>query len=402
MTVRSKLPRVGTTIFTIMSQRAGELGAVNLGQGFPDYDIDPRLGELVHEAMRQGHNQYAPMPGMPQLREAIAAKLHRSYGVGIDSELELTVTLGATEAIFSSVQALVAGGDEVIVFDPAYDSYEPAVQLAGGACIHVPLQPPGFRYDWERVKAALTNRTRLLIINSPHNPACTCITAEDLATLAKLLRDRDIYLISDEVYEHMVFDGRSHHSVLSNPELRERSVAVFSFGKTLQATGLRVGYAVAPRALTAELRKVHQFNTFTIATALQVAIAGYLAERPDCGDGLRAFLGAKRDRLIGALAGSGLSLPRAEGSFFQLIDYGSLSDAPDTTFAEELLTGARVATIPLSVFYRQAPPMTLLRLCFAKRDETLDEGAERLRAFASARRSGAAAPAGGAPSRTLP
>jgi len=386
MIVRSKLPRVGTTIFTIMSQRAAELHAVNLGQGFPDYDIDPRIGELVHEAMRQGHNQYAPMPGMPQLREAVAAKLNRSYAVRIDPELEITVTLGATEAIFSTVQALVAAGDEVIVFDPAYDSYEPAVQLAGGACIHVPLQPPRFRYDWERVKAALTNRTRLLIINSPHNPACTCITAQDLAALAELLRGRDIYLIADEVYEHMVFDGRTHHSVLSDPELRERSIAVFSFGKTLQATGLRVGYAVAPRALTAELRKVHQFNTFTIATALQVAIARYLDERPDCGDGLLAFLCAKRDRLIAALAGSDLSLPRAEGSFFQLIDYGALSDAPDTQFAEELLTRARVATIPLSVFYQHAPPMTLLRLCFAKRDETLDEGAARLQAYARRRR----------------
>jgi methionine transaminase len=401
MTVRSKLPRVGTTIFTIMSQRAAELGAVNLGQGFPDYDIDPRLGELVHEAMRAGHNQYAPMPGMPQLREAIAAKLNRSYALRVDPDLEVTVTLGATEAIFSTVQALVAAGDEVIVFDPAYDSYEPAVQLAGGVCIHVPLQPPRFRYDWERVKAALTDRTRLLIINSPHNPACTCITAQDLATLAELLRGRDIYLIADEVYEHIVFDGLTHHSVLCDAELRERSVAVFSFGKTLQATGLRVGYAVAPRALTAELRKVHQFNTFTIATALQVAIARYLAERPDCGDGLPAFLGAKRDRLTAALAGSGLSLPLAEGSFFQLIDYGTLSDAPDTQFAEELLTRARVATIPLSVFYQQAPPMTLLRLCFAKRDETLDEGAARLRAFAAGRCGEAAAVVAPTPSRTL-
>jgi len=398
MSVRSKLPRVGTTIFTIMSQRAAELQAVNLGQGFPDYDIDPRIGELVHDAMRQGHNQYAPMPGMPQLREAVAAKLSRSYAVRIDPELEITVTLGATEAIFSTVQALVGPGDEVIVFDPAYDSYEPAVQLAGGVCIHLPLQPPRFRYDWERVKAALTDRTRLLIINSPHNPACTCMTVQDLATLAELLRSRDIYLLADEVYEHMVFDGQTHHSVLADPELRERSVAVFSFGKTLQATGLRVGYAVAPRALTAELRKVHQFNTFTIATPLQVAIARYLDERPDCGDGLAAFLGAKRDRLIAALAGSGLSLPRAEGSFFQLIDYGALSAAPDTQFAEELLTRARVATIPLSVFYEHPPPVTLLRLCFAKRDETLDEGAARLQAYARRRRSSAPQSTAGPPS----
>jgi methionine transaminase len=397
MTVRSKLPRVGTTIFTIMSQRAAELAAVNLGQGFPDYDIDPRLGELVHEAMRAGHNQYAPMPGMPQLRQAIAAKLERSYAVRPDPELEITVTLGATEAIFSAVQALVAVGDEVIVFDPAYDSYDPAVQLAGGVCIHVPLQPPRFRYDWERVKAALTNRTRLLIVNSPHNPACTCISAQDLAALAELLRGRDIYLIADEVYEHMVFDGQTHHSVLAVPELRERSVAVFSFGKTLQATGLRVGYAVAPRALTAELRKVHQFNTFTIATAYQVAIARYLGERPDCGESLRALLSGKRDRVAAALADSALTLPRAEGSFFQLIDYGAVSDAVDTQFAEELLTRARVASIPLSVFYERPPPMTLLRLCFAKRDETLDEGAARLRAYVRGLRGGTVTAAPTAP-----
>jgi methionine aminotransferase len=386
MIIRSKLPRVGTTIFTVMSQRAAELGAVNLGQGFPDYDIDPRLADLVHEAMRQGYNQYAPMPGMPQLREAIAAKLARSYAVGVDPDLEVTVTLGATEAIFSSVQALVAAGDEVIVFDPAYDSYEPAVQLAGGVCIHVPLQPPLFHYDWDRVRAALTGRTRLVIINSPHNPACTCITAQDLAALAELLHGRDICLIADEVYEHIVFDGRRHHTVLAHPALRERSVVVFSFGKTLQATGLRVGYAVAPRAMTAELRKVHQFNTFTIATALQVAIARYLGERPECGTALCSLLGAKRDRLVAALAGSDLLLPRAEGSFFQLMDYRAMSDVPDVQFAEELLTRAQVATIPLSVFYQQAPPMTLLRLCFAKRDETLDEGAARLQAYARQRR----------------
>ena len=400
MIVRSKLPRVGTTIFTVMSQRAAELGAVNLGQGFPDYDIDPRLGELVHEAMRQGHNQYAPMPGMPRLREAIAAKLDRSYSVRVDPDLEITVTLGATEAIFSSVQALVAAGDEVVVFDPAYDSYEPAVQLAGGVCVHVPLQPPRFRYDWDRVKAALSARTRMVIINSPHNPACTCMTEQDLATLAELLRGRDVCVIADEVYEHIVFDGRVHHSVLAHPELRQRSIAVFSFGKTLQATGLRVGYAVAPRPLTAELRKVHQFNTFTIATALQVAIAGYLGERPDCGDALRTFLGAKRDRLVAALADSALLLPEAEGSFFQLIDYGAISDLTDVEFADELVTRAQVATIPLSVFYQQAPPMTLLRLCFAKRDETLDEAAARLQAYARKRNGAAPAAVRPTPSGT--
>jgi len=379
---RSKLPHVGTTIFTIMSRRAAELRAINLGQGFPDYDIDPRLAELVYEAMLQGHNQYAPMPGMPQLRHAIASKLARSYGVSLDPDLQITITLGATEAIYSAVQALVGPGDEVIVFDPSYDSYEPAAQLAGATCIHIPLQPPSFRYDWDRVRATISPRTRLLMVNSPLNPACTCMSAQDLVELASVVRDRDIYVISDEVYEHIVFDAHRHHSILSCEELRARSVAVYSFGKTLSATGLRIGYAIAEPTLTSELRKVHQFNTFTIATALQVAIARYLDERPNVGDALAGFFGAKRDRLIAALNGSGLVLVPAEGSFFQLIDYGALSALPDLEMAEQLLTRAGVASIPLSVFYQKPPPMTLLRLCFAKRDETLDQGADRLRKFA--------------------
>jgi methionine aminotransferase len=379
---RSKLPHVGTTIFTIMSRRAAELQAINLGQGFPDYDIDPRLAELVHEAMLQGYNQYAPMPGMPQLRQAIALKLARSYGVSLDPDLEITITLGATEAIYSAVQALAGPGDEVIVFDPSYDSYEPAAQLAGATCIHIPLQPPSFRYDWDRVRAAISPRTRLLMINSPLNPGCTCMSARDLVELAAVVRDRDIHVISDEVYEHIVFDAHRHHSVLSCEELRARSVAVYSFGKTLSATGLRIGYAIAEPTLTSELRKVHQFNTFTIATALQVAIARYLDERPNVGDALAGFFAAKRDRLIAALQDSGLVLVPAEGSFFQLVDYGALSALPDLEFAEQLLTRAGVASIPLSVFYQKPPPMTLLRLCFAKRDETLDQGADRLRKFA--------------------
>ncbi|MGH8141694.1 MAG: methionine aminotransferase [Steroidobacteraceae bacterium] len=366
-----------------MSRRAQEFGAINLGQGFPDYEIDPRLGELVYEAMRGGHNQYAPMPGLPSLREAIAAKLARSYAVQFDPELEITVTLGATEAIYSAVQALVGAGDEAVVFDPAYDSYEPAIELAGATCVHVPLAPPHFRYDWERVAAAVNARTRLMIVNSPHNPACSCFAAGDLAALAALVRDRDIYLIADEVYEHVVFDGRTHHSVLASPELRARSIAVYSFGKTLHATGLRIGYAVAPAALTAELRKVHQFNTFAIATALQWAVARYLAERPQMSAGLGEFFQAKRDRFIAALQGSGWAITPAQGSYFQLLDYAAISSAPDLQFADELLTAAGVATIPLSVFYRQPPPMTLLRACIAKRDETISSGAARLAAYAS-------------------
>ncbi len=386
--LRSKLPRVGTTIFTVISRRAQELGAINLGQGFPDYEIDLRLPGLIYEAMRAGHNQYAPMPGLRELREVIAARLSRRYGGSFDPEREITVTLGATEAIYSAVQALVGTGDEVIVFDPAYDSYEPAIELAGAHCVHVPLEPPHFRYDWQRIATACTARTRLMIVNSPHNPGCSCLRAEDLAALAELARARDLLVIADEVYEYILFDGRRHHSVLSHAELRERSVAVYSFGKTLHATGLRVGYAVAPPALTVELRKVHQFNTFTIATALQWGIARYLAQRPQTGEELPAFFTAKRDRFIAALEGADWSLPPSEGSFFQLIDYRAVSQAPDLEFVEQLLSGAGVALIPVSVFYREPPPMTLLRACIAKRDATLDAGAARLNDYAHALRRG--------------
>jgi methionine aminotransferase len=390
MQPRSKLPDVGTTIFTVMSRRAAELGAVNLGQGFPDYPIDPQLAERVHAAMLAGHNQYAPMPGNAALREQIARRIAADPGVVVDPDTEITITLGATEAIYSGVQALVGAGEQAVVFDPAYDSYDPAVRLAGAHCVHVPLQPPAFRIDWDRVRAALTPRTRLVIVNSPQNPACTCLAPADLDELAALLRDRETWVLSDEVYQHVVFDGLRHASVLAHPELRARSVAVFSFGKTLHATGLRVGYAVAPPALTAELRKVHQFNTFSIASALQQAVAEYVAARPDWGAELAAFFGARRDQLRGALAGSGCGLPPAQGTYFQLLEYGGLSTQGDLAFAERLLTEAGVATIPLSPFYRE-PPATLryLRLCFAKREATLLEGARRISAWV-ARGGGAA------------
>jgi len=387
--VHSKLPEVGTTIFTVMSRRARELNALNLGQGFPDYDIDPRLTELVAEAMRGGHNQYAPMEGLASLRERIAAKLRLFYALERDPESEITVTLGATEAIYSAIQAAVGPGDEVIAFDPAYDSYEPAVRLAGARCVRVPLAQPGFYYDWERVRAALGPRTRLVLFNSPHNPACTAASGADLEALAALIRGRDILVLSDEVYEHVVFDGARHHSVLSHAELAARSFAVFSFGKTLHATGLRVGYCVAPAGLTRELRKVHQFNTFSIANPLQHAIAAYLGERPDCGRELADFFQAKRDRLRAALAASGFRLPPAQGAYFQLLDYGALARQEDRAFAERLIAEAGVATIPLSPFYEHPQPLTFVRLCIAKRDATLDEAAERLDGFA--RRLGAGA-----------
>ena len=387
---RSKLPDVGTTIFTVMSRRARELGALNLGQGFPDYDIDPRIGELLAQAVREGHNQYAPMEGSLALRQVIASKLHASYGVQPDWESQITVTLGATEAIYSAIQAVVGAGDEVIVFDPAYDSYDPAIRLAGGRCIHIPLFPPTFAYNWERVAASITPRTRLIIINSPHNPSCTVATAADLDALAALIRDRDILVLSDEVYEHVMYDGRKHHSVLAHAELAPRAFVVFSFGKTLHATGWRVGYCIAPPALTIELRRVHQFNTFTIATPMQQAIAQYLQEKPQVWSELSGFFQAKRDLLRQGLAASAFRLPPAQGTFFQLLDFtgltatsrAELGPQADVRFAERLLVEAGVASIPLSPFYVAPPPMPFVRLCVAKRDATLTQAVTRLLEFA--------------------
>ncbi len=378
---RSKLPDVGTTIFTVMSRRARELGALNLGQGFPDYDIDPRLTELVAAAMTEGRNQYAPMEGVIELRERISRKLKASYNVAADPETEITITVGATEAIYSGIQAVVGPGDEAIAFDPSYDSYEPAVRLAGGRCIRLPLSPPNFRYDWDRVAATITPRTRLILFNSPHNPACTVATRDDLDALADVIRGRDILVMSDEVYEHVLYDGNTHASVLTHPELAQKSFAVFSFGKTMHSTGLRVGYAIASPVLTRELRKVHQFNTFSIAHPIQYAIAQYLTEKPDVWRGLPPFFQAKRDRLIRALAPSGFRIPPAQGTFFQLIDFGELFKPDDIGFAEKLLTEAGVATIPLSPFYQKPPPLQVVRVCVAKQDKTLDEAAERINAF---------------------
>jgi methionine transaminase len=383
MPSRSKLPDVGTTIFTIMSRRARELGALNLGQGFPDYVIDPRLAELVSQAMLEGHNQYAPMEGVISLRQEIARKLKRSYSVDVDPDTEVTVTVGGTEAIYDAIQATVGAGDEAIVFDPAYDSYDPAIRLAGARCVHIPLQPPDFRYDWDRVRAAINDRTRLIVINSPHNPACTTATAADLDALAALTRDRPIALLSDEVYEHVVFDGRAHATVLRHPELRARSFVVFSFGKTLHATGWRTGYCVAPAALTTELRKVHQFNTFSVVHPLQHAIAAYLAEKPhEAFTGLAEFFQRKRDLLCDLLSGTLFELPPAEGTYFQLLDYEHLShDEDDVTFANRLLTEGMLATIPLSPFYSEPPRLRHVRVCIAKADATLKDAVGRLIRF---------------------
>src|SRR5271154_4796897 len=352
-----------------MSRRALEEGALNIGQGFPDYAIDPRLASALVQVIGEGHNQYAPMEGVVELRERISAKLELSYGRSFDPNAEITVTCGGTEALYDAIQAVLGPGDEAVIFDPAYDAYEPAVRLAGGRCVRIALAPPDFRFDWDEVRRALNDRTRLVIINSPQNPSCTVAAREDLDALAALIRDRPVTVLADEVYEHVLFDGRRHASVLAHPELRERSFAVFSFGKTLHATGWRVGYCVAPPPLTQELRKVHQFNTFSIVAPLQYAIARYLEAYPDAWTGLAAFFQAKRDLLAGLLRGSGFEPIPAAGTYFQLVDYGALSYAVDTEFAARLIREAKVATIPLSPFYAAPPSMTLLRLCIAKRDE---------------------------------
>jgi methionine transaminase len=378
---RSKLPDVGITVFTVISRRAEELGAVNLGQGFPDYPIDPRLTELVAEAMRAGRNQYAPMAGVPALTAQIAMQLQRRHGIEVDAAHEVTITLGATEAIFSAIAALVGPGDEVLVFDPAYDSYDPAVRVAGAKCVHIPLLPPDFSYDWDRVRAAITPRTRLIVVNSPQNPACTVMPAADLARLAQLAQQHDLVVISDEVYEHIVYPGSVHHSVLAHPSLRERSLAVFSFGKSMHATGLRVGYCVAPAALTTELRKVHQFNTFTIATAFQHALAAYLAEKPQVFDALPQFFERKRQLLADGLAKSAFRVLPAQGTYFTLVDYAdcaTLAGLDDAAAASRVLEEGGVACIPLAPFYREPVKHSLLRLCFAKQDSTLAAASERL------------------------
>jgi methionine transaminase len=377
----SKLPDVGTTIFTVISQRAEELGAVNLGQGFPDYPVDPRLVELVTAAMQAGFNQYAPMAGLPALQQRIAAETQLRHGCRVDAGAEVTIAVGATEAIFSAILGLVGQGDEVIVFDPAYDSYDPAVRLAGARCIHVPLLPPAFRFDWDRVREAVTPRTRMIIVNSPQNPSCTVMSRDDLRELASLAEEHDLFVLSDEVYEHLVYDGVEHCSVLSEPALAARSLAVFSYGKSLHATGLRVGYCIAPAPLTTELRRVHQFNTFTITTALQHAVAAYLAEKPEVFATLAPFFTAKRRLLTEGLAGSVLRVLPSAGTYFTLVDYSAsemLGALDDTAAARVLLENVGVASIPLAPFYREPVKHRLLRLCFAKQDATLARASERL------------------------
>jgi methionine aminotransferase len=378
--ISSKLPNVGTTIFTTMSQLAAQTGAINLSQGFPDFDGPQGLRDAVAYHVANGHNQYAPMTGLPALREQVAIKLARSYGVSVDAEREITITPGATQAIFCAVQAVVRPGDEVIVFDPCYDSYEPSVELAGGRCVHVQLSANSFAIDWQALRDAIGSRTRMIILNSPHNPSGALLSSDDLDQLAALIADRDIYVVSDEVYEHLLYDGARHVSVLAHEALFQRAFVVSSFGKTYHVTGWKTGYVVAPPALTAELRKIHQYVSFCGVTPLQYALADYMAAAPQHVEELPAFYQAKRDLFCDLLDNSRFTFDRVGGTYFQLVDYSQIRpDLNDVDMALWMTKEHGVATIPVSVFY-QTPvrDQRLVRLCFAKREETLRAAALKL------------------------
>ena len=375
--VPDKLPRVGTTIFTVMSQVAQMTGAINLSQGFPDFPIDPKLSALVEVAMKAGHNQYAPMAGLHALREAIVSKVEHLYGVSYDPDTEVTITAGATQAIFTAIGVVVSLGDEVIIIDPAYDCYAPAVELFGGVPVHVPLNME-MGFNSADVSNAITSRTRLLIINTPHNPAGTILREADMLKIAEILKGTDILLLSDEVYEHIVFDPAGHASAIRYPELRERAFVVFSFGKVFHATGWKGGYILAPEALMSSFRKVHQFNVFSVNTPMQHALATYM-QAPSVYEDVKQMYQKKRDRFVDGLKGSRWRLLPCEGSYFQVADYSAISDLPDLEFAVLLAKEHGVAGIPLSPFYAAKPEgQRLMRFCFAKEDSTLDKAIERL------------------------
>jgi methionine aminotransferase len=376
--IDSKLPNVGTTVFTVMSALAAKHGAVNLGQGFPDFDCDPRLQRLLAEAVAAGHNQYAPMAGVPALRQAVAAKVERLYGRAYDAEREVTVSAGATQAIMAAVLAVVRPGDEVIVLEPTYDSYVPSILLAGGVPVYVPLDAAhGYAPDWQRVREAMTPKTRLVMLNFPHNPSGRCLDIADLAALEGIVSDTGVLLLSDEVYEHIVFDGRPHQSASRSPLLAERTFVISSFGKTFHVTGWKVATCCAPAALTAELRKVHQFMVFAVNTPAQHAIAVFLAE-PSHYESLPAFYQAKRDLFVAGLRGTRLRPLPCPGTYFVLADYSAVSEEPETAFAERLTREFGVAAIPVAGLYAEPVDNRIVRFCFAKRDETLHEALARL------------------------
>ena len=373
----SRLPKVGTTIFTVMSALAAEHQAVNLGQGFPDFAGDPALVDAVALAMREGHNQYPPMAGLAVLREAVARKIEALYGRRYDPGSEITITAGATQAILTAILAIVGPGDEVIVLEPSYDSYVPNIALAGGTVVRVALQAGSFRPDFDAIVAAISPRTRAILVNSPHNPSATIWRRADLDRLAEILRPTDALLIADEVYEHMVYDGQRHASASAHPELAARALVVSSFGKTFHVTGWKIGTVAAPAALTAEFRKVHQFNVFTVNTPMQHGLARYLAD-PAPNRDLPAFYQRKRDLFRSGLAGTRLRLLPSEGSYFQVVDYSAISTLGEADFCRWLTTEIGVAAIPLSAFYDDGRNQGLARFCYAKQDSTLNTALQRL------------------------
>ncbi len=372
----TKLPHTGTTIFTVMSALAAEHGAVNLGQGFPDFGADPALLQALTDAMAAGHNQYPPMTGVPALRQAVAAKLNSLYGAHYDADRDITITAGGTQGLITALHACVGAGDEVLIIEPAYDSYDPAIRLAGAVPVGVPMTAD-YRIDWAAVKAAITPRTRALVLNTPHNPSGRVATADDLQALSAIAEQHDLFIVSDEVYEHMVFDGAQHESVARHPALRERSFLVSSFGKTFHVTGWKVGFVAAPPALSAAFRRLHQYTVFTVHTPSQHALAAYLAD-PAPWLALSNFYQAKRDTFRAALEATPLKLLPCEGTYFQTVDYSAVSDLPELDFARWLTTEVGVAAIPLAGFYQQPQERRHVRFCFAKREDTLAEAARRL------------------------
>ncbi len=375
----SRLPRVGTTIFTVMSALAAEHGAVNLGQGFPDFDCDPALLDAVNEAMRSGHNQYPPMAGILPLRQAVADKVNKLYGHAYDPQTEITITAGATQAILTVVLCCVHAGDEVIVIEPVYDSYVPAIELAGGKPVFVQMQvdASGYSVPWDKVAAAVTPKTRLIMVNSPHNPTGSIFDADDIAQLTEIVRGTQILVMSDEVYEHMVYDDRRHESACRYPELAERTFVVSSFGKTYHVTGWKIGYVAAPAMLSAEFRRVHQFNVFTVNTPMQYGLASYMQDPSPYLD-LAPFYAHKRDLFRAGLASTRFKLLPSEGTYFQCAEYSAISDMPEADFCRWLTTEIGVAAIPISAFYDQPRESGIVRFCFAKKDQTLKTALERL------------------------
>lgn len=377
MQLTSKLPNVGITIFTKMSKMAQECGAINLSQGFPDFEVAPELIDRVHYYMKQGLNQYPPMPGVLILREAIASKIARGYGWKPSPD-NLLITCGAIEAIFNTISAFVHAGDEVIIMNPAYDAYEVIINLQGATAVGVNLRSENYSIDWVAVENAITSKTRMIIINSPHNPSGATISQQDLKELERITTNTDILVLSDEVYEHIVFDGKTHNSILKSEALRHRSVATFSFGKTFHATGWRMGYLVAPDFLMKEIVKIHQYNTFTIHTPSQHALADYL-QNPEHYESISSMYQEKRDFFLNAMKGSKFRAIHSSGTYFQLMDYSQISDKPDIEMAEWLTKEVGVAAIPTSIFYQNGQDNKVLRFCFAKNEDTLLAAAEKLR-----------------------